>query len=50
LPLLRVYFYHAPPAKDSITNPLDKRHIDLSGAPVFSKNKRVRSSVRLRIE
>jgi uncharacterized LabA/DUF88 family protein len=38
LELLRIYFYHAPPAKDNLTNPISKERINLSATPIFSKH------------
>lgn len=36
--LLRNYFYHASPASDVITNPLDGAQLNLSATPIFSQH------------
>ena len=37
--LLRVYFYHAPPCTQTLTNPMSKATIDLSATVQFSQHK-----------
>jgi uncharacterized LabA/DUF88 family protein len=36
--LLRVYFYDAPPATGVLTNPLDRKQIDLAKSPHYARN------------
>lgn len=36
--LLRNYFYHASPAKDVVTNPLDRSRTDLGATPVHAQH------------
>ncbi len=36
--LLRIYFYHAPPAKDELTNPLDQSVTNLAATEVFRRH------------
>jgi len=45
--LLRSYFYHAPPAKDKLTNPLDHSKIDLSKTDIFRAHERLMDRLEL---
>lgn len=46
--LLRVYFYHAPPATDVLTNPIDKSQLNLGATPVFAKHESLLDTLELR--
>jgi uncharacterized LabA/DUF88 family protein len=45
--LLRVYFYHAPPAVDDVTNPLDKSVTALGKSQVYKDSKRLLDTLEL---
>lgn len=36
--LLRIYFYHAPPAQEALINPIDQKRLQLSATPIFRQN------------
>jgi uncharacterized LabA/DUF88 family protein len=38
LELLRIYFYHAPPANDVLVNPIDKTRQNLATTSIFAEN------------
>lgn len=38
LDLLRIYFYHAPPASDVLVNPIDKKTLNLGATGIFAEN------------
>lgn len=38
LDLLRIYFYHAPPASDVVVNPIDKKKLNLATTSIFAEN------------
>jgi len=48
LDLLRIYFYHAPPAAGVITNPLDGSTTDLSSTPVCRQNDSLQKALSLK--
>ncbi len=48
LELLRIYFYHAPPAKDELTNPLDQTVQRLANSQTFRENSSLLDSLELR--
>lgn len=48
LDLLRIYFYHAPPAKDEITNPLSGKTTRLADTDVYAKNKSLIDSLEMK--
>jgi uncharacterized LabA/DUF88 family protein len=45
--LLRVYFYDAPPAAGRITNPLDRKQIDLSSTPNHASNTSLQQTLEM---
>ncbi len=45
--LLRIYFYHAPPARDRLTNPLDHTPVDLAQTPIFREHERLLDRLEL---
>lgn len=47
LKLMRTYFYHAPPAKDRLTNPLDHSTVDLAATPIFRLHERLMDRLEL---
>lgn len=47
LQLLRTYFYHAPPAKDELVNPIDRNTIDLAKTDVFKAHERLMDRLEL---
>lgn len=48
LDLLRIYFYHAPPAKDEIVNPIDQTPLRLARTTVFTNHRLLLRSLELR--
>jgi len=46
--LLRIYFYHAPPATGMLVNPLDKSSTDLSKTPVFKRHESLLDTLELK--
>jgi hypothetical protein len=47
LTLLRVYFYDAPPASGTLTNPIDGSKLDLSSSPNYSLNIGLQQSLEM---
>jgi len=46
--LLRTYFYHAPPARGKLTNPLDKMiKLDLAQTPTYRNHERLMNRLEL---
>lgn len=46
--LVRIYFYHAPPASFKIENPIDKSVINLSQTPQYKKSKQLLDQLELK--
>jgi len=46
--LLRIYFYHAPPASGTKTNPLDRSVVNFSNTPIFNDSTRLISALELK--
>lgn len=46
--LLRVYFYHAPPASEILTNPVDGSQVDLGQTVVASRHQSLFDTLELR--
>jgi uncharacterized LabA/DUF88 family protein len=46
--LLRVYFYHAPPAKDTLVNPLDHARLNLATTPIYVRHESLIDRLELR--
>lgn len=48
LDLLRIYFYHAPPAKDEITNPLSGETTRLADTDIYAQNESLIDSLEMK--
>ncbi|TQE99058.1 MAG: NYN domain-containing protein [Spiribacter salinus] len=48
LELLRIYFYHAPPSKDELTNPLDQTVVKLGDTNIHRQNEALLDRLELR--
>ena len=46
--LLRIYFYHARPAKDILTNPIDKSQLNLGATPIYAKHESLLDTLELK--
>ena len=46
--LLRIYFYHARPAKDILTNPIDKSLLNLGATKIYAKHERLLNTLELK--
>lgn len=46
--LLRIYFYHARPAKDELVNPLDKSVLKLAGSPIYAQHESLIDKLELK--
>lgn len=47
LGMLRTYFYHAPPAKDVLQNPVDRSTIDLAKTDIYRNHERLMDRLEL---
>ena len=47
LDILRIYFYHAPPAEKVLTNPIDNSTINLADTPVHNVNSSLLDSLEM---
>jgi len=45
--LLRIYYYDAPPASETLRNPIDKSILELSKTPVFKESNKLLSKLEL---
>jgi uncharacterized LabA/DUF88 family protein len=48
LDLLRIYFYHAQPAKDVLTNPIDKSRLNLGATPTYARHESLLDKLELK--
>lgn len=48
LDLLRIYFYHARPAKEVLTNPIDRQQIKLGDTVIYSNHERLLDTLELK--
>ena len=46
--LLRIYFYHARPAKDILTNPIDKSQLNFGATPIYAKHESLLDTLELK--
>ncbi|BCO32032.1 hypothetical protein TspCOW1_21350 [Thiohalobacter sp. COW1] len=46
--LLRVYFYHAPPANEELVNPLDKSKVNLAETQIYHDHEKLLSVLEMR--
>jgi len=47
-PLLRLYFYHAPPAREELYNPLDQSRLDLASTQIFRSHESLLDKLEMR--
>lgn len=48
LDLLRIYFYHAQPEKDVLTNPIDKSQLNLGATKIYSNHESLLDTLELK--
>ena len=50
LELLRIYFYHAPPAVEVLINPIDRAKLSLANSQVYRENKSLIDKLELKAD
>jgi len=50
LELLRIYFYHAPPADEVLINPIDRAKLSLANSQVYRENKSLIDKLELKAD
>lgn len=48
--LLRIYFYHAPPCKEVVTNPLNQSVVNLAATPIHAQHESLLDALELRAD